>query len=252
MPSQNIPLCDPYLWEDPRYIFRPFWVTRQHDRSQGVCASELINRSIVVYILAVLIGLAISSYIQSAPLLLGLFATAYLYPTFTKLRQVEGFRTKFMGSDTITEDDDDPDKLLEQVNKPYVEEGFVQIQPIPDFNDIGVAGNPANPRNPFNNILINEITYAPTRPEAPDITTPQAKVALDDFFRVQWYSDPTDVFGKSQSQREFISQPSTTIPNDQGSYQNWLYKIPGKTCKEGNSEACYGGTNGGVLPWLNH
>jgi hypothetical protein len=30
-----------------------------------------------------------------------------------------------------------------------------------------------------------------------------------------------------------------------------LYKIPGKTCKEGGREACVGGTEGGALPWLN-
>jgi hypothetical protein len=44
---------------------------------------------------------------------------------------------------------------------------------------------------------------------------------------------------------------STSIPNDVDSYQNWLYKIPGKTCKEGGREACLPGTDGGVLPWLN-
>jgi len=35
------------------------------------------------------------------------------------------------------------------------------------------------------------------------------------------------------------------------SYQNWLYRIPFKTCKEGNSAACLPGTDGGALPWLN-
>ena len=80
---------------------------------------------------------------------------------------------------------------------------------------------------------------------------PSVKVQLDDFFRTEFYADPTDVFGRSQSQREFITMPSTTIPNDQDSYQNWLYRIPGKTCKEGGREACLPGTDGGVIPWLN-
>jgi hypothetical protein len=30
-----------------------------------------------------------------------------------------------------------------------------------------------------------------------------------------------------------------------------LYKIPGKTCKEGGREACLAGTDGGPIPWLN-
>ncbi|NBO09618.1 MAG: hypothetical protein EBV30_09835, partial [Actinobacteria bacterium] len=84
-----------------------------------------------------------------------------------------------------------------------------------------------------------------------DITSTESKIALDDLFRVQWYSDPTDVFGKSQSQRQFVTQPSTTVPNDQKSYQEWLYKIPGKTCKEGNAQACLHNSSGSPIPWLN-
>ena len=104
--------------------------------------------------------------------------------------------------------------------------------------------------NPFMNVLLDEITYNPTRPAADFATDPNNAAVLDDFFRVQWTSDPTDVFGKSQGQREFYTMPSTSIPNDQESYQNWLYLIPGKTCKEGGRDACYPGTNGAVVPWL--
>jgi len=207
---------------------------------------------VVVYLVAVLAGFALNSYakVGHGLILTILIATVYLIPIFMKLREVEGFRTNFAGSDSMASDDEDPDQILDQVRADThaIQEGFVERQPSPDFNDIGVVGAPANP---FNNVLVSELAYAPTRQEAPDITTPEAKIALDDFFRVQWYSDPTDVFGKSQSQREFVSQPSTTIPNDQRSYQDWLYKIPGKTCKEGNGAACYGGTNGGAMPWLN-
>jgi hypothetical protein len=106
-------------------------------------------------------------------------------------------------------------------------------------------------RNPFMNVLIDEIKYNPTRPVAISTSDPSVKVSLDDFFRTEFYSDPTDVFGKTQSQREFITMPSTSIPNDQASYQDWLYKIPGKTCKEGGREACLPGTDGGALPWMN-
>jgi hypothetical protein len=101
------------------------------------------------------------------------------------------------------------------------------------------------------NVLIDEIKYNPTRPSALSVMDPSVKVQLDDFFRTEFYSDPTDVFGKTQSQREFITMPSTSIPNDQGSYQEWLYRIPGKTCKEGGRTACFPGTDGGALPWLN-
>jgi hypothetical protein len=106
-------------------------------------------------------------------------------------------------------------------------------------------------KNPFMNVLVNEIKYNPLRLAAANINDTNVKITLDDFFRVQFTSDPTDVFGKTQSQRQFITMPSTTIPNDQASYQDWLYKIPGKTCKEGGREACLPGTDGGKIPWLN-
>jgi hypothetical protein len=110
---------------------------------------------------------------------------------------------------------------------------------------------PPTSRNLFMNVLLDEIKYNPDRPEAATVGNPTVKQTMDDFFRVQWFSDPTDVFGKTQGQRQFITQPSTTVPNDQGSFADWLYKIPGKTCKEGGRPACIAGSAGSHLPWLN-
>jgi hypothetical protein len=102
------------------------------------------------------------------------------------------------------------------------------------------------------NLLVDQIKYYPDRAEAGPTNDPTIKQTLDDYFRIHWYSDPTDVFGKNQSQRQFITQPSTTVPNDQGSFADWLYRIPGKTCKEGGRSACLSGSDGGTIPWLNH
>lgn len=106
-------------------------------------------------------------------------------------------------------------------------------------------------RNPFMNVLLDEISYNPRRPGADIIMQPMNQIILDDYFRVQWTSDPTDVFGRTQGQRQFYTMPSSSIPNDQGSYQNWLYLLPGKTCKEGGRDACVPGTQGAPIPWLN-
>jgi len=115
----------------------------------------------------------------------------------------------------------------------------------------GVVVTGPSPANPFMNVLLDEIKYNPSRPPAASVTDPALRTTLDDFFRVQWTSDPTDVFGKAQSQREFYTMPSTSIPNDRESYQNWLYLIPGKTCKEGGRDKCVPGTNGAVVTVLN-
>jgi hypothetical protein len=206
--------------------------------------SELVNRTVLLYVVAIVSGLAVGSVYNQPwmPLLFGMVATCALVPTFIKMsnkaavHHTEGLaNTKGLANT----------------------EGFAND--ISDMNDIGVEGSELttltqttkSARNPFQNIMVDDYKYAPNRDSAPDITTTESKVALDAMFRTQWYSDPTDVFGKTQGQRMFLTQPNTTIPNDQKSYQEWLYKIPGKSCKEGNYDACYGGTNGSVIPWLN-
>jgi len=129
--------------------------------------------------------------------------------------------------------------------------GIVEVDASPYSGPMLPEYTPPTARNLFMNVLLDEIKYNPGRPEAAPVDNPTVKQTLDDSFRVQWFSDPTDVFGKNQSQRQFITQPSTTVPNSQGSFADWLYRIKGKTCKEGGREACLAGTDGGPIPWLN-
>ena len=232
--SGEVPLCDPYFYQDPRYLFRASWLDRYMNRRRGVCASELVNEIVFVYIFSILCGAAaaVATGLDSAPLIAGMAATLYLIPTFLKLSSVDGFRQAAAAGAALVD--------ASGASASVGSEGF-EVKPI-------LEPTGPSPANPFDNVLISDYKYAPKRPAAslnPD------GAELDSFFRVNWYNDPTDVFGKTQSQRMFVTQPSTTIPNDQDSYQNWLYKIPGKTCKEGNPKACYGGTNGAVIPWLN-
>ncbi len=115
---------------------------------------------------------------------------------------------------------------------------------------LGTPWTEPTPNNPFMNVLADQYKYETFRPSAADPTAPDVKQSLDDYFRIQWFSDPTDVFGRNQGQRQFYTMPSTSVPSDRKSYQEWLYKIPGKTCKEGNGAACLAGTDGGKVPWL--
>jgi len=130
--------------------------------------------------------------------------------------------------------------------------GIVEVDASPYTGPALPDYTPPTSKNLFMNVLLDEMKYNPDRPGAAPVGNPTVKQTLDDFFRVHWFSDPTDVFGKNQNQRQYVTQPSTTVPNDQGSFANWLYKIPGKTCKEGGREACLSGTDGGLMPWLAH
>jgi hypothetical protein len=103
--------------------------------------------------------------------------------------------------------------------------------------------------NPFMNVLLTEIGDNPGRGAA--VTDKDLPRKWSDSFQTKMYGDPGDVFQHNQNQRIWTPQPSTTIPNDQHSFQNWLYRIPGQTCKEGNNRACTtSGSDGATVPWL--
>ncbi len=54
---------------------------------------------------------------------------------------------------------------------------------------------------------------------------------IEDKFNYNLYRDTSDLYGKNNSQREFYTTPSTTIPNDQTTFAKWLYGTQ-PTCKE--------------------
>lgn len=213
-----------------------------------ICESNNINAFSRAVVLGLVLATLASPFMGVAGLIVVLLALFFLYGRWIFAKVVREERK------VVT------DKPIQQAKK----EGFADLEgasihecgvepkafpPILTSPGVAVKTRPTA-HNPFMNVLLDELKYNPTRPPADSVTDPSNQVILDDFFRVQWSSDPTDVFGRSQSQRQFYTMPSTSVPNDQGSYQNWLYLIPGKTCKEGNRDACYPGTNGAPIPWL--
>jgi hypothetical protein len=118
---------------------------------------------------------------------------------------------------------------------------------VPDV--IGEQGR-TNPTaaNPFMNVLISEISENPYRKPAADVQGVAVKAELDQYFDTMFARDPGDVFNRTQSQRQWVTQPSTTIPNDQESFANWLYRAPGRTYKEGNGARGNIATDG-HFPW---
>lgn len=90
--------------------------------------------------------------------------------------------------------------------------------------------------NPFMNVTFLDNLENPTRPEACDVNDPEIKEDIDNKFYNNLFRDTSDLFGKLNSQRQFYTMPSTTVPNDRESFQNWLYKS-GPTCKE-SSDNC--------------
>ena len=242
----NVPLCTPGWWEDPKVIITDSWLAQWKRRNTGrpPCFTERVNALSRTTLVTLLVSYLFSLYNHdmvttlSYSILLGLIITL---PDIIDMIKASYIQETFMSRIT-------PDEPSTTEWKPA---------PAPpssgsdDTYDDGKLMTLPSPRNPFMNVLVDEIKYKPMRPEAACVSSPVVKATMDDFFKVNWFSDPTDIFGKKQGQRQFITMPSTSIPNDRESFQNWLYKIPGKTCKEGGREACVGGTDGAVIPWLN-
>ena len=105
--------------------------------------------------------------------------------------------------------------------------------------------------NPFNNVLVTDYDYNPNKKPAPpafnadveeDILT-QAKKLVSDAnpdhpdIANKLFSDMGSNYNLEQSLRPFHSNPSTTIPNDQGAFAEFCYGSM-ISCKEGNDFAC--------------
>ena len=105
--------------------------------------------------------------------------------------------------------------------------------------------------NPYNNVLITDIVDNPNKLPAPPAYYPETeKEILDKTKEAIQKMNPTfpdmtnklfasldDHFEFEQSARQFYSNPSTTVPNDQGAFAAFCY---GEmiSCKEGNMFAC--------------
>jgi len=84
--------------------------------------------------------------------------------------------------------------------------------------------------NPFMNI--NLITDNKVKEQAhPSWNNDTIQKDIEDKFGYNLYRDVGDLYGKSNSQREYYTMPSTTIPNNQTSFAKWCYSV-GPTCKE--------------------
>jgi len=258
--------CEAPFWKDISIIFKDF--TLQYKPS---CEHSSWNFAVRLLLLSLFVGMIASVLGGLSALLVTLLfglitavviiATTKLEPgnpkhwdTYHKLPYIanvdpSGYLAPTTGSEGFINGGSMPGSVQPSVM--HQPTGYVEVDAYPYSGPALPDYTPPTARNLFMNVLLDEIKYNPGRPEAAPVDNPTVKQTFDDYFRVQWFSDPTDVFGKNQSQRQFVTQPSTTVPNDQGAFADWLYRIPGKTCKEGGREACLAGTDGGPIPWLN-
>ena len=106
--------------------------------------------------------------------------------------------------------------------------------------DVDGNGNPCQrptKDNPFMNVLLTDYVDNPTRPPACDVENPDVMDEIEKMYATGLYKDVDDVWNKNNSQRQYYTNPSTTIPNDRDSFMKWCYDIP-YVCKDGDLSAC--------------
>jgi hypothetical protein len=119
-------------------------------------------------------------------------------------------------------------ETLENINSSVM---IQDPQPQPKVCSVPTLDNPFMNATMKDYMNFDETGKIVDRPPACDINEPKLKKTIDTQFNNNLYRDVSDVFGKFNSQRQFYTMPSTTIPNAQGEFAKWLYLNP-KTCKE--------------------
>ena len=60
----------------------------------------------------------------------------------------------------------------------------------------------------------------------------------EQYFDQGLYKDADDIFNNKNSQRQFFTNPSTTIPNDREAFTDFCFSNM-KSCRGGDSDKCY-------------
>jgi hypothetical protein len=236
--------CESVYWKKPAVLFE----NKSLDFIWGGCSANRFNAFfrfvLVIFVIAVVIDVVYGDFsiggllentIGVVVIGLVMFGVSVLFGSARGVEEVEGFQAPVTAEESAHAFTGREEDTLVSMPGTVVTMGGRTLP---------------SPANPFMNVLVHEVKYNPTRGSAAEVDCPVVKDTLENYYRVQWWADPTDVFGKSQGQRQFYTMPSTSIPSDRQSFQDWLYLIPGKTCKEGGRDACVPGTNGGAIPWL--
>ncbi len=92
--------------------------------------------------------------------------------------------------------------------------------------------------NPFMNVMMNDYYENPNRKKACNISQKNIKREAEKYFNKNLYRSVSDIFNKEASDRQWITNPITTIPNDQNAFAKWCYQR-GPSCKEGSKTQCW-------------
>jgi hypothetical protein len=132
--------------------------------------------------------------------------------------------------------------------KKKYKEGFTGKYKTVSFNDMKEEYSPITTTNPLNNILLTDYSDEINRDEAPPAFNPEVTERINkktkegisnlyDGLDTKIFSGLGNNFEFDNMMHQFYSMPSTTIPNDQGAFSEFLYGTL-SSCKDGDPIAC--------------
>jgi hypothetical protein len=242
---------DPNILLNQTYIFE-FFPTHMMSYKQQLNA---ITRSVIILTIGIM--LVSPSYRVFIISLITMFMI-YLMNYFKEKELVEGFDPEALAEETEYEYQDIEDERGEVEGEPIEEE--------PTQKNIASIDEPTNElikeelstvfaqpstANPFNNVMVTDYhTNEEKKPAAPSYSKRTQENILESAKQLvaevnpdqpditeKLFSDLGEKINLEQSLRPFHSNPSTTIPNDQGAFANFCYGSM-VSCKEDNKFAC--------------
>lgn len=207
---ENNILSDPFWLDDPSIIFNKnrlnqFWINK------GLTLIEKLNAIFRLSIyLSIILYIITRNYTYIYIGIITALVTIFIYKT--QKNNLELYFNSYKNSTT----NDINSNILSSADciKPTVDNPMMNINLITDPRDKAPACKSWNNNN--------------------------IKKEIDEKYNYNLYRDVSDLYGKSNSQRQFYTVPGNTIPNEQTSFARWCFS-DGPTCKE-DSRYCIGET----------
>ena len=229
--------------EDPNILLKSEYML-EFFPTENMTYEQKLNAITRLIIVMTVVGFVVSQNIRLLVVSVITLTAIYLYYVYQKKEMLkkEGKKVKFENFDTSPSEPSGPPGLSGPVTAALNKTGS-NIDPSQVFE-------PPSAQNPFSNVLMSDYDYNPNRkPAAPSFNENinhdilgQAKQLVKNANPDQpdiadkLFKDLGDQLYFEQSLRPFNSNPSTTIPNDQGAFADFCFG-GFISAKEGNSFA---------------
>tara|TARA_B100000795_G_C22806337_1_gene445109 strand:- start:7933 stop:8526 length:594 start_codon:yes stop_codon:yes gene_type:complete len=121
----------------------------------------------------------------------------------------------------------------------YQQNILVNNEKFLDENNLTIIDSESCVKPTKNNPMMNVNIYDKNKNiKSCNVNNKNVSKKVNNLLNCNIYRNDYDIYNTNILNRIFYTMPSTTIPNEQNKFGNWLYNR-GKSCKENNGEQCY-------------